>query len=69
MKCYGKRSILTDIKQGDIDMYLDKTEYIDKLSRIFKNVDYRQIKYAVNHFSDEREQNDFLRNLNNISSN
>ena len=50
-------------------MYLSKTEYIDKLSRIFKNVDYKQIKYAVNHFSDEREQNDFLRNLNNISDN
>lgn len=50
-------------------MYLSKTEYIDKLSRIFKNVDYQQIKYAVNHFQDEREQNEFLRNLNNILSN
>lgn len=46
-------------------MYLSKTEYIDKLSRIYRNVDYKQIKYAVSHFLDEREQNDFLRYLNN----
>lgn len=46
-------------------MLLSNTEYIAKLSRIFKNVPLEKIKYAVNRFTDEKKQNDYLRKLNN----
>ena len=48
-----------------IDMaLLSETQYLEKLQRIFKNVPFVKIKWAVRRFSNESEQNEYLRKLN-----
>lgn len=43
---------------------LSDTTYLDRLHKIYPNVPYIELKKAVRRHRDEREQNDFLRKLN-----
>ena len=43
---------------------LSETQYLEKLQRIFKNVPFVKIKWAVKRFTNESEQNEYLRKLN-----
>ena len=54
---------LTIITRIDMAL-LSETQYLEKLQRIFKNVPFAKIKWAVRRFSNESEQNEYLRKLN-----
>ena len=54
---------LTIIIRTDMAL-LSETQYLEKLQRIFKNVPFVKIKWAVRRFSNESEQNEYLRKLN-----
>ena len=56
-------TLLTIITRIDMAL-LSETQYLEKLQRIFKNVPFVKIKWAARRFSNESEQNEYLRKLN-----
>lgn len=46
---------------------LSDTAYLERLHRIYPNVPFGELKKAVRRYKDEREQNEYLRKLNDLN--